>query len=123
MSVATVQHPSALAREPDILARFERDIRRVGHIGEERITKLIYLAVTSRLLDKVVSVAMKGPSAAGKSAAVERVLRFFPAEAYYSLTGMSERALVAVRLRRDFGALLGLIQCACAAAPRHSPHR
>jgi hypothetical protein len=36
---------------------------------------------------------MKGPSAAGKSAAVERVLGFFPSEAYYSLTGMSERAL------------------------------
>jgi hypothetical protein len=36
---------------------------------------------------------MKGPSAAGKSAAVERVLSFFPGEAYYALTGMSERAL------------------------------
>ena len=68
-------------------------MRRVGHVGEGRATKLIFLAVTSRLLNKVVSVAMKGPSAAGKSAAVERVLKFFPAEAYYSLTGMSERAL------------------------------
>jgi hypothetical protein len=71
----------------------ERDIRRVGHVGEERVTKLIYLAVTSRLLAKPVSCAMKGPSAAGKSAAVERVLSFFPGEAYYALTGMSERAL------------------------------
>ena len=90
---ATVQHPPALAHEPDILARFAADMRRVGHVGEERATKLIYLIATSRLLDKVVSGVMKGPSAAGKSVAVERVLGFFPGEAYYALTGMSERAL------------------------------
>jgi hypothetical protein len=63
---ATVQYPPPLAYAPDILARFERDIRRVGHVGEKRVTKLIYLAVTSRLLTKVVSCAMKGPPAAGK---------------------------------------------------------
>jgi hypothetical protein len=36
---------------------------------------------------------VKGPSAGGKSAVVERVLTFFPGEAYHSLSGMSERAL------------------------------
>src|SRR5829696_8600116 len=36
---------------------------------------------------------MKGPSSGGKSYLTERVLGFFPEEAYYALTAMSEHAL------------------------------
>ncbi len=90
---AQVHNEPDVAHQPDILACFVKDIRRVGHVGEERACKLVYLIATSRLLDKIVSGVMKGPSAAGKSVAVERVLGFFPDEAYYALTGMSERAL------------------------------
>ena len=61
--------------------------------GERRLCKLIYLAVTGRFLDRFASLAIKGPSASGKSWAIERVLDFFPEEAYYLLTAMSERAL------------------------------
>ena len=62
-------------------------------VGEERIIKLIYLAATSRLLLRIVSIVVKGPSSGGKSFIVETVLRFFPPEAFYVLTAMSERAL------------------------------
>ena len=62
-------------------------------VGERRAAKLIYLAVTSRLLDRPVSVAVKGPSSGGKSFVVESTLKFFPPEAFYSLTAMSDRAL------------------------------
>jgi hypothetical protein len=55
--------------------------------------KLAYLALTSRLLDRPVSIAVKGPSSGGKSFLVESTLKFFPPEAYYSLTAMSDRAL------------------------------
>lgn len=82
-----------LAQEPDILERFAHDLRRAGLVGEVRGAKLLYLAVTSRLLDKIVSVAVKGPSSGGKSYMVERVLEFFPESAYYALTAMSEHAL------------------------------
>jgi hypothetical protein len=41
----------------------------------------------------VASFAIKGPSAAGKSWTIECVLAFFPVDAYYLLTAMSERAL------------------------------
>jgi hypothetical protein len=51
------------------------------------------LALTSRLLDRPVSIAVKGPSSGGKSFTVESVLRFFPCEAFYALTAMSDRAL------------------------------
>jgi hypothetical protein len=69
------------------------DLSRIGVVGERRATKLIYLAVTSRLLDRPVSVAVKGPSSGGKSFIVESTLKFLPPEATYSLTAMSDRAL------------------------------
>ncbi len=39
-----------LAQEPDILGRFAEVLARSGVAGEERIAKLLYLAVMSRLL-------------------------------------------------------------------------
>jgi hypothetical protein len=78
---------------PNILDRFAEDLSRSGVVGESRLAKLLYLAVTSRLLERPVSVAMKGPSSGGKSYLTERVLGFFPNEAYYALTAMSEHAL------------------------------
>jgi DNA-binding transcriptional ArsR family regulator len=82
-----------LAQEPDILERFARELAQSGVAGESRIAKLLYLALTSRLLEKPVSVALKGPSSGGKSYVVERVLSFFSKNAYYALTAMSERTL------------------------------
>ena len=82
-----------LARLPSILAELDKDMSRVGLVGERRVGKLIYLAVVSRLLDRPVSVAVKGPSSGGKSFVVESTLKFFPPEAFYSLTAMSDRAL------------------------------
>jgi hypothetical protein len=83
----------AIAREPRILDRFVEDLKLSGLVGEERTAKLIYLAVTSRWFDRPVSIAVKGPSSGGKSHTVQQVLKFFPADAYYDLMAMSERAL------------------------------
>jgi hypothetical protein len=82
-----------LAVVPNILDRFAEDLSHSGVVGESKLAKLLYLAVTSRFLQKPVSVAMKGPSSGGKSYLTEQVLVFFPTEAYYALTAMSERAL------------------------------
>jgi hypothetical protein len=83
----------ALLTEPDILAVFGRAIEAAGLVGETNNAKILYLALTSRRFDKPVSVAIKGVSAGGKSFTVESVLRFFPASAYFSRTGCSEKAL------------------------------
>lgn len=77
----------------DILAEFAGLCRQLGLVGEERSVRLLYLAVTSRLLDKPVSVCVKGPSSGGKSYLVETVLKSFPESAYYALSSMSERSL------------------------------
>jgi len=85
--------PSALEQEPRILDRFAEDLARAGVVGEERLAKTVFLAVTSRLLDRPVNIAVKGPSSAGKSYTVEKTLEFFPASSYYALSAMSEKAL------------------------------
>lgn len=82
-----------LATSADILARFSEELADSGLAGESRTAEILFLAVTSRLLEKPVSVAVKGPSSGGKSFTVERVLSYFPEGAYYALTSMSERAL------------------------------
>jgi hypothetical protein len=89
---ATVQPPH-LAKAPDILGLAAQTLRRTGVVGEDRLVELLYLVLTSRLLDKPVAVAVKGPSSAGKSFVVDRVCDLFPASAYYFLSGMSEHAL------------------------------
>ncbi len=82
-----------LATEKRILDSFAKTLESSGVAGESRVIKLLYLALTSRLLDKPVSIAIKGPSSGGKSYLTERVLRFFPDSAYHALTAMSERTL------------------------------
>jgi hypothetical protein len=118
---ATWSACSELARSPDILSEMAQFVRARGLVGEERIAKLIYLAATSRLLSRIVSVAVKGPSSGGKSFLVETVLKLFPPETFYVLTAMSDHALAygedslahriivlyeAAGLKGDFGSYL-----------------
>jgi len=82
-----------LAEAPDILAEFVVDLERCRLVGERKNAMLLYLALTSRLFDKIVSVAVKGPSSAGKSYLVKKVMGFFPESACWFFSGMSERTL------------------------------
>jgi len=84
---------AGLAQTENILDQLVTELEQSGLVGEARTAQLLYLALTSRLLEKPVSVAVKGPSAGGKSYTLERVLELFPRTAYYELTAMSERAL------------------------------
>jgi len=83
----------SLAERPSILTDFARAYEDAGAFGEARVAMTLYLALTSRFLPRPVSVALKGPSSGGKSFTVETVLRFFPAEAAYCVSAISERAL------------------------------
>ena len=81
-----------LAQEPNIIEVFDRDVSN-RLVGDRAAARLLMLAVTSRLLDKLASVAVKGPSSAGKSYEVDCTLDYFPEDAFYKLTSMSDRAL------------------------------
>ena len=87
------QQAGALLASDDILGEVARLCAEMGLVGEHKAAQLLYLAITSRLLDKPVSVAVKGPSSGGKSFTVETVVKTFPPAAVYALSSMSERAL------------------------------
>ena len=92
---AHLHTPPAWASEQDILTRVVRTLRVcMGLVGENRNAKLVYLALTSRLLDKQVSAVVKGLSSSGKSYTIQCVVVLFPPEAVYTMTAMSERALI-----------------------------
>src|SRR5215510_5223219 len=78
----------------NVLNRFGAEVENAGLVGETSNAKILYLALTSRLFERPVSIAIKGVSAGGKSFTVEQVLKFFPPSAYFVRTGMSERAII-----------------------------
>ena len=81
-----------LLRDPDLLARIERDFTRCGVVGEATNKLVGYLAVLSRKLDAPLAVTLQSTSAAGKSVLMDAVLSFVPAEdriQYSALTGQS----------------------------------
>jgi len=82
----------AIASAPDILDRFIQSYSKFA-VGEERLARLVYLALSSRFLKLPISVIVKGASSAGKSFNTDVVLKFFPPSAYYQLSAMSDRAL------------------------------
>jgi len=65
-----------------------------GVAGERKNVCLLYLALTSRLLDEPISITIKGDPSAGKSYVLSHVLWLFPRDAYWELTGMSQQALI-----------------------------
>jgi hypothetical protein len=67
-----------LARTENILAELDLALGMLGLVGERRVAKLLYLALVSRLLDWPLCVALKGPSAGGKSFVVETVFALLP---------------------------------------------
>lgn len=87
-------HPGVqgIAKSRDILDRFYRESKAAGHVGEERTLKVLYVALTSRFLDRPLSTIVKGTSSTGKNHAVEAVLRALPDSEYIAYTSMSEKA-------------------------------
>jgi hypothetical protein len=86
--------PPTVAVLRNILTQVAKDAVLCGVVGEERTVQTVYLAQTSRLLDRPISVAVKGGSSSGKSWIVKKTVAFFPEEAVHARTAMSSRALV-----------------------------
>lgn len=83
-----------LVTRPSILDELEREIRNHGFAGPTSIPKLIYLALLTGMLERPVSVVIKGPSGSGKSFSLDAAMKFVPPAAYERFEGMSEKALV-----------------------------
>lgn len=82
----------ALLRDPRLLDRILADFAACGVVGEETNKLVGYLAAVSRKLDQPLAVIVQSTSAAGKTALMEAVLAFVPAEErvkYSALTGQA----------------------------------
>jgi len=83
-----------LFSEGNVLTKLDGSLRKHGFAGSTSIPKLILLASYTALLDKPVSVVIKGTSGSGKSFSLQAGLRYLPTEAYVQFHGMSDKALV-----------------------------
>jgi hypothetical protein len=77
----------------DVLKMFCAEVQKII-AGEEKLIQLIYLVATSRLFDRTMHAAVKGPSAGGKSQIRGVVLDYIPPEDVIPFTAISEKALL-----------------------------
>jgi CHC2-type zinc finger protein/Toprim domain-containing protein len=81
-----------LLTDPDLIDRVVADFERVGIVGEATNALVGYLAAVSRKLDTPLAVLIQSTTAAGKSALMDAVLGFVPAEErvkFSAVTGQS----------------------------------
>jgi len=97
-----------IAKYRRILDRFSEGLHKLGVTGEDRASKLTFLALTTRFFNKPMSVVVKGQSSSGKSFVSENVLKFFPSDAYWELTTienggekLDHRAAILSRVRAE----------------------
>ncbi|HXV05732.1 MAG TPA: hypothetical protein VFP23_07530 [Solirubrobacterales bacterium] len=77
-----------------VLERYGEALRSSGKFaGSVAVVMVIVLAIVSRLLDKPVSLLIRGESSAGKSYAMKCATELMAPDSIYALTAMSEKAL------------------------------
>ncbi len=91
---AAARRAGALRRDPDILARVAAAIQANGYAGNVIPALLVYVALTSRLLERPINLALVGESSAGKNAILDAARAFVPPEAVYLFSAGSPRALL-----------------------------
>jgi hypothetical protein len=95
-----------LLKAPDLLGRLVAKTQEMGHVGEERNKKLLFLAIVARLFGDGQAIFVRGGSSGGKSFLVDTVLALFPEEMVYRLTNASMRALFWEKERLDYRIML-----------------
>jgi len=82
-----------LLADPNLIERIAADFERVGMVGETTNALVGYLAAVSRKLDRPLGVVVQSASAAGKSALLDAVLAFVPAEERVKFSAMTGQSL------------------------------
>jgi DNA primase len=82
-----------LLRDPNLVGRIVADFEAVGMVGETTNALVGYLAAISRKLDHPLAVVVQSTTAAGKSALLDAVLSFVPAEERIKLSAMTGQSL------------------------------
>jgi hypothetical protein len=82
-----------MLRSPGLIDEIQRDLGKLGLIGEEQNRLLLYLGVTSRKMDDPLAIQILSSSGAGKSHLQDAVLSLCPPEDLIKLTSLSGQAL------------------------------
>jgi DNA primase catalytic core len=82
-----------LGRSADLVGELQRDLGKLGIIGEQTNGLLLYLALTSRRMLDPLAVQVLAGSGAGKSHLQDAVLSLCPEEDLIKLTSLSNQAL------------------------------
>lgn len=83
-----------ILKDPALVDRIGAAIQTGGFAGNLIPAKLVYIAMTSRLLPRPLNISLIAPSAAGKNAAIDAALDLMPASAYHLEGAGSARALI-----------------------------
>ncbi|MFX0194889.1 MAG: hypothetical protein ACFFCW_02110 [Candidatus Hodarchaeota archaeon] len=70
----------AVLKNENIFEQISCNIASIGVAGEDELCLTIYLVMTSRLLEKPLSVMVQGASASGKSFIIETIAKLMPPE-------------------------------------------
>jgi DNA primase catalytic core len=82
-----------ILRDPNMIERLVGTVDRLGCVGEVNNKITVFLALTSRILDRPISLIVKGDSSGGKSRMVETVALLFPRTEILSFTALTRQAL------------------------------
>jgi hypothetical protein len=94
-AAASAAHAGARARSRTRYSlRIKASLTATGYAGDPQLPLLVYLAFTSRLLERPMNVALVGPSAAGTNAVLAAARALTPVDAYYELSAGSPHALI-----------------------------
>jgi DNA primase len=80
-------------KDPQLTQRILEDYAACGLVGEATNKLVSYLAGTSRLLDRPLSVLVQSSSAAGKTSLLEATLALMPPEAQVRMSSLTGQAL------------------------------
>ena len=67
----TMELPLLPAPSRPVKRSFAEDVEAMGLVGERQNAEIIFLALVSRLLERPVSISVKGASSSGKSVLVD----------------------------------------------------
>lgn len=87
------QNAIRLLENPNLIGRLSQITDELGFVGEVDNIVVVYLALTSRILTRPISLIVKGDSSGGKSFLVETVARLFPKSEILMFTTVTPKAL------------------------------
>jgi hypothetical protein len=83
-----------LLDDPHLIDRVGEAIRSTGYVGDIRPALLTFVALTSRFRRRPLNVALIGPTAVGKSRAIDAARALVPPAAYVLIRAGTPRALI-----------------------------